>query len=56
MSEEIDGTDKAQKDLCPSCYLNEMELCDPTIEVCHNVMLRAMAYLIAEQRNKGGYD
>ena len=46
----MNGTDKAQRDLCGACYLNEMGLCDPAREVCHNVMLRAVAYLISENK------
>jgi hypothetical protein len=51
----MNGVDKAQRDLCPTCYLNEMELCDPEMEVCYNVILRSVAYLITEQR-KGAND
>lgn len=46
----MNGTDKAQHDLCGTCHLNEMGLCDPRLEVCHNVMLRAVAYLVVEER------
>jgi len=46
----MNGIEKATEELCSTCHLNEMGLCNPLEDVCYNFMLLSVAYLLTEQR------